>query len=83
MNSVDNGNIKLLSGVPLVIQCGHCSGTEIFWNGNPDVLPDLFFKNMPTGGRMILSKKSIFLACQGCAKDLDAILKEAGKSVLL
>lgn len=83
VNTVDNDFARRLSGVPLVIECGHCPGVELVWNGNPDHLPDLLFANLPKRGRIILSKKSVFLACAMCAKDLNAIVEEAGKTVTL
>lgn len=83
MNSVDNGNWARLSSVPLVIECGHCPGVEMVWNGNRAELPDLLFGNMPSRGRVILSKRSIFLACHLCAKDLNAVIDEAGKTIVL
>lgn len=82
MNSVNNGD-KRLAGVPFIIECGHCPGIELVWNHNAGEIPDLLFANLPKRGRIVMSKKSVFVACAMCAKDLNAIIDEAGKTVVL
>jgi len=81
VNSVDNGDI----GRPvLVVECGHCGGARaVWWNSKPGNPPDLWFQNFPTSGRVMLSNKTILLACDRCKGQLDVIMAEYGKTLSL
>ena len=74
---MDNGD-NIIKPV-LICHCGHCPDAEAVWglNADPEV-PDLAWKNFPSNGRAILSRKTIFLACRMCSKDLTELNKSFG-----
>lgn len=68
----------------LVIHCGHCPEARVFWvendTGKP---PDLVFRGFPKGGRLMMSKENVLLACDRCKAQLDVIQAEHGKTLWL
>ena len=69
---------------PLMIQCGHCSQAVVNYiengQGKP---PDLLFSGFPGAGRVMLSKKTVLLACERCKAQLDVIMAEYGKTLTI
>jgi len=79
VNSVDNVNIVNIGMALLVVECGHCPGARaVWWDAKPGEPPDLWFQNFPNTGRMMLSNKTILLACDRCKGQLDTIRKDYG-----
>lgn len=69
---------------PLMIQCGHCAQAVVNYiengQGKP---PDLLFSGFPAAGRVMLSKATVLLACERCKAQLDVIMDEYGRSLVL
>lgn len=78
---VDSGDI---SKPVLVIECGHCGGARAFWfHVSPGKPPDLWFQNFPKNGRVMLARETVLVACEKCQSQLDVIVKEYEKTVML
>jgi len=76
--------ILKIDEAPLIVQCGHCAQAVVNYiengQGRP---PDLLFSGFPAAGRMMLSKKTVLLACDRCKSQLDVIMAEYGKTLTL
>ncbi len=87
-SAVNNGdkedNMAEIFTPVLVIQCSHCPGAKVEWKENsPGKPPDLIFRGFPSGGRMVMSQKTILLACDRCRGQLDVIQEEYGKTLVI
>jgi len=76
--------IQKIDERPLVVQCGHCAqAVVIFMENGENKPPDLLFSGFPEAARMMLSKKTVLLACNRCKGQLDVIVEEYGKTLVL
>jgi hypothetical protein len=75
-------------GIPHNIQmigCTHILNSKACWIQKGDdgsAPPDLWFKNFPTDGRMVLFNQTIVLACWACKDSIDVIVTEYGKTFI-
>lgn len=75
-----------IMGIPrpqFIIGCTHVSKAKAFFCHQNDGTepPDLWIKDFPQNGRLILTHGSICLACWTCRESLDSIVREYGKTI--